>query len=227
MTSLLPDPAKTVRTDLNGIISYLDGQKGAIACSVVARTAPKLLVKSRINHDLLAADLYPRGVERIALRNIMLGVNYEAAVNRARTAEIVANHQSAASAEYFDARFLWQDKNGIGHGVKVEGHPYLVTHDTGGGLYFATRPYQFPTDDPAVVSGTCAPVQMDEWRDIASGRSLDPINLADFLPVPHKSISQGLEHDLAWRTYGIDGGKDGTSGHLLQLRHGGKHLIVA
>ena len=236
------DPIKSVRMNVPEMLDFINntGNKGAKIVSIVAKTYPEMNKKNRITKE---PNPYTRGVSRLVHRNLMLGVNYETAVNRQRLGEVESQiaaleadalmdpaekaqriaslRQSLESVEMFHAEALWR-----GYGVKVEGQPYLVTHKTKGGLYFATKPYQVPTNSPESITGTYAPMIEETWVNEATNAVVDPAILAPYLPPPRKASNQGLEHDVQWRVYGIAGGGDGTAGYVLQIRYAGKHIIV-
>ncbi len=220
---------------VNEMLEVLNnGNKGAKFCSIVALTFPKM---NKTNRQTGEPNPFKRGVSRLVHRNVALGVNYEAAVNRQRQSEIdqmilaleadtLMDPAEKATRlaglknppEMFRAESLWR-----GHGVSVPGQPYCVTHKENGGLYFATKPYQFANDSEL---GTSAPMVQEMWRNVATDEVVDPVTLADYLPPAQKATKQGVDHDIFWRTYGINGGADGTAGYILQLRYGGMHYIV-
>jgi hypothetical protein len=235
------DPAKAVTVTVPEMLDVLNnGNKGAKIMSLVALTFPDML---KTNRETGQSNPFNRGVSRLAHRNVMVGVNYEAAVNRTRLGEVekaiaaleadalmdptekmerlIGLRRSLDSVEYFHAEQLWH-----GYGVSVLGQPYLVTHRTKGGLYFATKPYQVPTDAPESITGTLAPVVEDVWRNVATDEVLDQRSLSGWLRLPSKAKKQDVEHDVLWRVYGIDGGGNGTAGRILQVRYGGHHYLI-
>jgi len=210
------------------------GNKGAKFVSIVALTFPTMIKKHRLTGE---PNPFKRGVSRLVHRNVALGVNYEAAVNRTRQSEIdqmilaleadsLMDPTEKATRlaglrnppEMFRAESLWH-----GMGISVEGQPYCVTHKLKGGLYFAAKPSQHWNDS---TIGTTAPVVQELWRNVATDEVVDPDTLTHYLPPAHKATKQGVAHDVFWRTYGLDGGKDGTAGYILQLRYAGMHYMV-
>jgi len=210
------------------------GHPGAKIVGLVTLTFPEL-------HKI---SPFRNGVTRLAHRNVVLGANYAAAVNRTRLGEIekqitaiendpylpladktgllLGLRNALNSVEYFRAEALWH-----GYGQSIPGQTYVVTHRTKGGLYFAAKPHQLPTSDPFNETGTVAPVVADEWRDLANNRVIDIAEVRPYLKnSPHKAHKQAVNHDVLWRTMGIDGGGDKKAGYVLQLRYAGQHYTV-
>jgi hypothetical protein len=183
-TTLAQVVAAHVLVSQQELVDMLESHKGAVCISMFSRTMPKMTVKSRVTGE---PNPHKAGVIRLAYRRAMIGVNYEAGVNRERTNE--------GEVPDFVAESLW---NGAGE----RAGQYFARHKVTGKLYLVVRPEQKTNDDTEI--GKSAPVIADRWIDAATMKEVDPDTLADYLPVPSKSGKQGVAHDLLWRCYALD-----------------------
>jgi hypothetical protein len=187
---------------VNELLGILAGTevRGAKQATLLTLTYPKMLKNDRATGQ---PNPYPKGVSRQAYRQVTLGANYEACVNRQRLRE---NDNEAI--EYFDALALW---NGAG----VYHSPYTVTHKTKGGVYFALKPAQRNADNN---KGSVAVVLEDQWRDVASGQFIDPDRLENLLPLPAKAKRQEVQHDVQWRTFSLQ--------NVVELHYGEVYRVI-
>jgi hypothetical protein len=203
MLRLSPDKGKCVRyitkEELLLVLERSD-RKGAKNCALITATFPKLLKKCRLDGRECP---FVGGVRKITLRAVTLGVNYEAAVNRARLRE--AEEYGGPEPDYFHAESLW---GGAGEHVGT----YGVRHRGTGKLYLAYKPRQSP--DGSVIS-----VQ-EEWQDVAKGNKIvDYAEVKDFLYTSNStSDKQQLQIPLAWRVVALE--------HIVELRYGDVYNIV-
>jgi hypothetical protein len=186
----------------NELVALLAGTetRGAKLASLLTRTTPKLLVKDRVTGE---PNPHTQGVARYALRPVVLGANYEAAVNRQRV-----NEADNGPVDYFDAASLWNGK-GIYHS------PYTVQHKDTGRVYFAVKPAQKAAE---TTTGSVAVVHEDKWIDVATNAPVDPKTLTNLLPVIKKAQKQEVEADVLWRTIALDS--------VLEVHYGGVYTLV-
>jgi hypothetical protein len=170
-----------------------NGHHGAKIVRIVVETHPRLNKKNRTTGEPCP---HVNGVTRVARRRIVLGADYGNAVNRERRAE--------GETPDFQPQSLW-----YGHGQRHG--PYTVQHDTTGRIYFFGLPQQQAIDD--TDAGRICLVDDDAWYDTATGESVDPATLVDYLPPSRKADNQGVRHDIQWRIFPLD--------EVRELVHGG------
>ena len=136
-------------------------------CVIVTKTRPKLLKKSRTTGEPCPY----REVERLAERRVMIGCQYENAVNNQLDRE--------GSQEKFQAESLWNGK-----GEHVPGNRFLVRHKDSGKEYLAFMPLASATD---------------RWICPETGADVEAESLADYLPLERPATNQGTEKAISWR----------------------------
>ena len=190
-----------VNAPIEAVIAHLESFPGAKIVRVTTLTLPKMNVKSRVTKE---PNPHTEGVTRRASRIIVLGANYEAAVNRQRANE--ATDEELPDLEYFAAEKLWH-----GAGERIEGHPMLARYSTTGQVYFCYRPHQ----DRETGLPDCL---ADEWRSVKTGAVIDVDTLIDLLPVPSSAPKQEVDRPVPWRTLHVE--------NMREVVHGEYHFIL-
>lgn len=153
-----------------------EDMKGASFVSLVTATTPKLLSKGKKTKQPRPASL--NGLRRHAVRNGMIGANYENVVNNQRARE--------GNEKTFDAHALW---NGKGKHV----NPFIVEHVGTSKKYLAF----YPKHDDGDVK-----VSQSSW--FVGVNEVNIEDIAEFLPEPSVSSRQETETNIPWRVVAID-----------------------
>lgn len=178
--------------------------RGAKACVVATWTMPVMLEKSRIT-KVPTSEIYPAGVAHYSVRSGMLGAIYENAVNNQRTRE-----ESEAAGE-FTAQGGWMDKSGVAH--MVYHSPVTVQHDVTGNICFKWLAQKI---DTYTGTGSYAFNWVDRYFNLNNkaeivGEELAALK-AGWFKAQSKSKVQDVEHDVQWRTLGLN--------NTVEIRHG-------
>jgi hypothetical protein len=190
-----------MHTPIHVALAHLAGRPGPKICSLVTWTRPKLLKKRRGTREPCP---YPFGVEKVAERFGMIGISYESCVNNQRGREGRPTNRRG-QVYYFRATSFWH-----GLGEHVAGSPFLVRHRVTGALYLKFMPRNLG-NQPAI--GT------ERWRDVATGRDVDPATLTGYLPRPYLvSKRQQTRKQVFWVTIAL--------ANVLEIRCGQTYRIA-
>lgn len=154
--------------------------RGTLIVTLKTRTRPTLLKKNRETKEPCP---WSQGIERVALRQVILGAVYENSVNNQRARE--------GNDEYFDAAGLWVSKQ-FPEGAGERDSAYTVRHKGTGKRYFAVR--------PCVNSIGVPLISMDYWLDVATGEAVHEDVVAPYLPAVSVSARQETDKPVPWRT---------------------------
>lgn len=159
---------------MQNLEQILESIKGAKIVTLRTKTKPKIRKTSKINGLPCPYAI----VERECLRNGIIGVNYESAVNNQRQRE---GHE-----EEFKAQLLWKGK---GRHVGK----YLIEHVDTLKRYIAFMA-KITKGVPVIVG--------DKWY--ADGKEITKEELEEFLPDIKENLTQETEKQIAWRTIELD-----------------------
>jgi hypothetical protein len=191
-----------MHADIHQALEDLARRPGARIVSLLTWTRPALLKKSRATREPCP---YKLGVEKITERYGMIGVSYSRVVCNERQREGETFQQANDGAVYF-----WPDKLWNGRGEHVEGSRFLVRHKPSGKLYLAFYPRN---------AGGIPAQGLDRWRDVATGKNVDPAQLAGFLPRRQQSKRQETAKQIFWRTIALE--------NVILIRCGEVYRIAA
>lgn len=168
------------------LVGLLDRRPGAAIVTMVVRTEPALLVKSRAD-GTATAERFPHGIEKLALGRFMLANRYASNVRSQRRRE---GHPRPTA---FRSGKLW-----AGHGERIG--RFLARHTEHDRLYVVARPQSDDQGDAIKL--------WERWIDLATGRDLDGPELADLTKNylrdrPAENRKQELRRRIPYRTYHV------------------------
>ena len=156
-------------------VEILRNMKGASFANLVTKTMPKLL---KIGKDGRALPQKLQGIQRHAVRNGMLGAQYENIVENQRERE--------GNDEEFQALPLW---NGKGKHINA----YLVEHEDTKKKYLSFYPRHVEGEVKTEISS---------W--FVDGKEVQISEIQNWLPVGGESSRQETEVKIPWRVFAID-----------------------
>jgi hypothetical protein len=154
--------------------------------SLVTKTFPPLLKKGRVSKSPCP---WNEGVVKLAHRYGIIGCSYQSVVNRQREREGQPVNRRNQVIPFY-AQSLWN-----GYGEHVPDSPYLVRHRERETLYLAFLPFN-RDNEPAIVE--------EVYHDVATGETIEPELLTEYLRVPYTPQHQGVDKVVFWRTIAIE-----------------------
>lgn len=201
-----------MQVSLSELLAILDSHKGALIVTMVTRTNPKLLAKSRATGQA-TVERFPQGIERMAYGRFLLGTNYEANVQAQRERE---GHDDPQG---FAVEGLW----------KSQAHPegagrhlgrFLVVHvDKPGVFYFRCRPQSDEQGMPLKIRSEL--INPDTGDEIV-GDDLDDL-IHNYMPARGPAKKQEVAREIPYRAYEVGGIVSLTVGGITyELDHDGE-----
>jgi hypothetical protein len=177
------------------LIEVLSAHPGTAIVTMVTRTEPRLLARSRSDRTQKACDRWPHGIEKLCLGRFMLRNNYQANVRAQRRRE------GHPRPEAFTRDKLW-----AGKGRRIGN--YVAEHKESGRLYLVARPQTDAGGNPVRL--------WERWIDLATGQDLDAIQRAELVrdwlhDRPAQNTKQQVSRPIPYRTYHV------VSVHTLQI----------
>jgi hypothetical protein len=172
--------------NLDRLLAILDAHPGAAIVTMVTRTEPRLLRKSRRSGQP-CDERWPHGIEKLVRGRFMLANRYAANVRAQRRRE---NHPRA---EAFQRAKLWRGK-----GQRIG--RFLARHQDSGELYLVARPAADERGQPVRL--------WERWIDLATGRDIVGEEFtelaADWLrDLRGSNPKQQLARQIPYRTYHV------------------------
>lgn len=188
------------RIKLSELDQVLTGHGGAVIVTMVTRTTPPLLARSRRDKSP-TAERFPMGVEKLALGRFVLKADYERNVRAQRKRE---GHKRP---DAFRRDKLWN-----GHGRRVGA---FAEHTETGEIYVVARPQSDYRGRPIRI--------WERWIDLSTGQDLDARQIEelarDYLrDRPATNEKQELTRTIPYRTYRV------AAIHSVQV--GGEVLVI-
>lgn len=170
------------------LLALLENYRGAVIATMVCRTMPELLKRSR-RDKTPTAEVYPHGVEKLAKGRCCLAADYQRNVRTQRARE---GHRKPTG---FRAEGIW---NGQGERVGR----FLVRHRETGQFYVRARPQGDEHGRPVRL--------WERWIDLATGRdvegdALDRLKTDYLRHLPSEDRKQELIRRVPYRTYHLVG----------------------
>lgn len=174
------------RVALAELVRLLDRHPGAAIVTMVVRTEPRLLVKSRLD-GTPTPERFPHGIEKLGLGRFMLANRYQANVREQRRREAHPRPRAFRSGK------LWS-----GHGERIG--RFLARHTEHDRLYLVARPQSDSYGNPAKL--------WERWIDLArgcdlAGDELDDVKQNYLRDLPAESKKQELRRRIPYRTYHV------------------------
>lgn len=169
---------------LERLLAILEGHRGTIVVTMVTRTVPRLLAKSR-RDKTPTAQTFPLGVEKLSLGRFILANSYRRNVVAQRQRE---KHPQPAA---FDTDRLW-----AGAGRRLG--RFLAQHKESGRLYVVARPQSDGRGNPLSI--------WTRWINLRTGKDLSGENLEELQTnylrdLPSANRKQQLRRPIPYRTH--------------------------
>lgn len=174
------------RVRLSQLAEVLARHPGAAIVTMIVRTEPRLLAKSRTDKRPVG-EVYPLGIEKLCLGRFMVKNDYERNVRSQRARE---GHRRPNA---FTRDKLWQ-----GAGTRVNG--VFARHKESGRLYVVARPQTDEWGEPVRI--------WERWIDLATGRDLDGPEREELVREwlrdrPGTGAKQQCARPVPYRTYHV------------------------